>query len=187
MTGCPHQTQIADILVMKQNGISRIEITIGSCLMKVILRYPGMKRSQGEGIKYRMDCSWRKTSPGVMPTKGSLLSGGTSRGCGIASFYCGYQANGFWSLWRIFSQETGRTTSSIVTSGLFWSIAKISEQECGAYAILWTFVHISLLSYILFVCVSMMLTRKTSLHRVCYTLHCIISKGITSINGWSLS
>ena len=124
MTGCPHQTQIADILVMKQNGISRIEITIGSCLMKVILRYPGMKRSQGEGIKYRMDCSWRKTSPGVMPTKGSLLSGGTSRGCGIASFYCGYQANGFWSLWRIFSQETGRTTSSIVTSGLFWSIAK---------------------------------------------------------------
>jgi hypothetical protein len=57
MTGCPHQTQIADILGMEQNGISRIEITIGSCLMKVILRYPGMKRSQGEGIKYRMDCS----------------------------------------------------------------------------------------------------------------------------------
>lgn len=57
MTGCPHQTQIADILGMAQNGISRIKITIGSCLMKVFLRNPGMKRSQGEGIKYRMDYS----------------------------------------------------------------------------------------------------------------------------------
>lgn len=103
-------------------------LTIGSCVMKVIKRNSGMKRSQGEGIKYRMDCSWRKTSPGVMPTKGSLLSRGTSRECGIASFYCGHQADGFSSLWRIFSQETGKNTSSIVTSGLFWSIAKTPQN-----------------------------------------------------------